>query len=150
MEFLKNLEEFETIFRVGKKWQRCKEAIQNIPHIQPQRYYSIGDSLLYMLTDGEHEITQEFVGHRRYMDMYYYIKGSQKIEVREKHALTLSRPYADETDYEFFSGSGEMTTLQEGNILILDNTRAYRFLAAQDVKKLIFKITIEDNYFLNK
>ncbi|MGL4677264.1 MAG: beta-galactosidase subunit beta [Brevinema sp.] len=150
MELLKNLEEFQNIFRIGKKWQRCREAIANQSNIQAYRYYSIGDSIIYMLTDGKHEVTENFIGHRRYMDVHYYLQGTQKLEITKKELLTPIEPYSDKTDYEYFTGKGDMILLEVGNLIIIQNDEAFCFVEGESVKKIIFKVTVESNYFLNK
>ena len=77
---LNSFDEFKSIFRTGKKWIRCAEAINNIPNIQENVYYSIGDSLAYMITESKAE--DKFCGHRRYMDIFYYLEGGEEIEIR--------------------------------------------------------------------
>lgn len=150
MELLENLEQFKNIFRVGRKWQRCCEAIENKDKLKANQFYSIGDSLIYMLVDSKQDSDESFIGHRRYMDVHYYIKGNQNIEITKKSNLTQTSLYNDETDYEYFKGVGEIINLKEGNIIIVENNEAFRFLESEFVKKIIIKVTVEDNYFLNK
>ena len=63
MVVLKSFEEFKSIFRTGKKWIRCAEAINNLPNIKENIYYSIGESLVYMITDSKEE--KEFCGQQK-------------------------------------------------------------------------------------
>lgn len=65
MVILENPEEFKNRFKMGKKWMRCSEAIQNIPNLKPCQFYSIGDSLVYLLDNGCFPKEPRFVGHRR-------------------------------------------------------------------------------------
>ncbi len=150
MELLKNYEEFKKVFRTGKKWGRCCEAVDNIPNINSGCYYSVGDSLVYMLTDGKYETNGDMIGHRRYMDIHYCISGNQSVEITGKANLKNITPYSDETDYEYFNGNGDTITLTEGNILIIENHEAFRFHESDNAKKLILKVTVEDNFLLNK
>ncbi len=53
MYILDSLQQFQTVYRDGKKWNRCIEAIENIGNIKANVMYSIGDSLVYMLTNGD-------------------------------------------------------------------------------------------------
>ena len=58
--------------------------------------------------------------------------------------------YSDETDTEYFHGNGEIVNLTTGNLIIIENDEAFRFKGAENLKKVVLKVTIEDNYFLNK
>ncbi len=150
MIILDNIEQFTALYKEGRKWQRCLEAINNIEHIKAGVYHSIGDSLIYMLETGQPQPSDEFVGYRRYLDVHYYLEGEECIEVADKQQLTNTTPYLDDSDREFFSGSGERFTVGNGQFVIFDNDKAYRFCGGQPIKKVVLKVTIEDGYFLNK
>ncbi|MGL5191090.1 MAG: beta-galactosidase subunit beta [Cetobacterium sp.] len=150
MLILNSFDQFKEIFRSGKKWIRCKEAIENIENIKENRYYSIGDSLVYMFKTENNIDGLDFEGHRRYMDIHYYLEGSESLELAKKKNLQAKERYSDETDTEYFSGSGEFVNLKSGNLIIIENDEAFKFKDAKNVKKVVLKVTIEDNYFLNK
>lgn len=150
MLILNSFDEFKSIFRSGKKWIRCKEAIENIPNIKQNRYHSIGDSLVYMFKTENHKDEQDFQGHRRYMDIHYYVEGNEQLEISKKAELNIKERYSDETDTEYFHGEGEIINLTSGNFVIIENDEAFKFKGAENLKKVILKVTIEDNYFLNK
>lgn len=150
MVVLNTFEEFKDIFRSGKKWIRCKEAIENINNIKENRYHSIGDSLVYIYKTENYEDEIEMQGHRRYMDIHYYVEGKEKLEISKKKDLIIKKDYCDEDDTEYFIGNGEVIELKAGNLIIIENDEAFRFKNAENLKKVILKVTIEDNYFLNK
>lgn len=150
MLILNSFDEFKNIFRSGKKWIRCKEAIENIPNIKENRYHSIGDSLVYMFKTENHRDDQDLKGHRRYMDIHYYMEGKENLEIAKKRELDTKIKYSDENDTEYFHGDGEIINLTSGNLVIIENDEAFRFKGAENLKKVILKVTIEDNYFLNK
>ena len=149
MIVLDNLEQFKVVFRDGRKWNRCVEAIENIANIKDGVMYSIGDSLVYMIEDGTKQ-TDLFEGNRRYFDVHYYLEGRETVEFADKSDLRLEQAYRDETDREFLSGQGETRELCEGQVAIFDNDKAYRFHGDNRVRKVVLKVTIEDGYFLNK
>lgn len=149
MVILQNFEEFKSIFRVGKKWIRCAEAIENIENIKENVFYSIGDSLVYKISTINPK-ENNFTGNRRYMDVHYYISGEEKLEIGKKSDLCSITPYSDETDREYFQGNGEIINLKSGNLIIIENHEAHKFLGGENIKKVILRVTIEDNYFLNK
>jgi len=149
MIVLDNLEQFKVVYRDGRKWNRCVEAIENIANIKDGVMYSIGDSLVYMIEDGT-KLTDLFEGNRRYFDVHYYLEGRETVEFADKSDLRLEQAYRDETDREFLSGQGETRELCEGQVAIFDNDKAYRFHGDNRVRKVVLKVTIEDGYFLNK
>lgn len=149
MIVLDNLEQFKVVYRDGRKWNRCVEAIENIANIKDGVMYSIGDSLVYMIEDGTKQ-TDLFEGNRRYFDVHYYLEGRETVEFADKSDLRLEQAYRDETDREFLSGQGETRELCEGRVAIFDNDKAYRFHGDKRVRKVVLKVTIEDGYFLNK
>ncbi|WP_050905458.1 beta-galactosidase subunit beta [Vibrio campbellii] len=149
MIVLDNLEQFKVVYRDGRKWNRCVEAIENIANIKDGVMYSIGDSLVYMIEDGTKQ-TDLFEGNRRYFDVHYYLEGRETVEFADKPDLRLKQAYRDETDREFLSGQGETRELCEGQVAIFDNDKAYRFHGDNRVRKVVLKVTIEDGYFLNK
>ncbi|KIF54875.1 beta-galactosidase subunit beta [Vibrio owensii] len=149
MIVLDNLEQFKVVYRDGRKWNRCVEAIENIANIKDGVMYSIGDSLVYMIEDGTKQ-TDLFEGNRRYFDVHYYLEGRETVEFADKSDLCLEQAYRDETDREFLSGQGETRELCEGQVAIFDNDKAYRFHGDNRVRKVVLKVTIEDGYFLNK
>ncbi len=150
MLILNSFDEFKDIFRSGKKWIRCKEAIENISNIKENRYHSIGDSLVYMFKTENHKNEVDFQGHRRYMDIHYYVEGKEVLEISKKNDLDIKSSYSDEDDTEYFYGAGEIINLTAGNLIIIENDEAFRFKGAENLKKVVLKVTIEDNYFLNK
>ncbi|WP_435926761.1 beta-galactosidase subunit beta [Dryocola sp. BD613] len=150
MIILDTLEDFQRIYRAGKKWQRCMEAINNLNNILPDVFYSVGDSLVYRLAAGSVEKAGLFEGHRRYFEVHYYLSGHETVEYADKKTLTPEVAYRDESDREYFCGKGEARTLVAGNVAIFENHEAYRFSESSGVKKAILKVTVEETYFLNK
>ena len=150
MFIYKNLNEFKLGNKYGKKWERCIEAIENIQNIKENIYYSIGDSLVYILKTNFLKEDDNFLGTRRYLDLHYYLEGEGELEIAPKSSLQLVEKYSDETDREYFIGSGEIHRIETGNLVLLDENSGFRFHDNKSVKKVVIKVTIEDNYFLNK
>ncbi|MEH6452082.1 MAG: beta-galactosidase subunit beta, partial [Psychromonas sp.] len=144
MIILNNIEQFKAIYCDARKWQRCIEAIENIGNIEDDIYHSIGDSLTYYVADGLTEESQYFTGNRRYLDVHYYLDGQENIEVACKKTLATITPYCDMSDRETLQGSGALNHVGNGQFVIFDNTKAYRFSGEDRVRKVVLKVTIED------
>lgn len=84
------------------------------------------------------------------MDIHYYVEGNEDLEIAKKKEVNVKTNYCDESDTEYFTGNGEIINLKAGNLIIIENDEAFRFKGASNLKKVILKVTIEDNYFLNK
>lgn len=148
---LDNVNEFRNRFGVGKKWIRCGEAIDNIPNIRENTYYNIGDSLVYIFKTSFKPENELFQGHRRYLDIHVFLEGEEEIEISKKENLNCTTPYSDENDYEYFQGAGEKHTFKNNEVVIFENNEAFKSIGkSDDLKKLIIKVTIEDNSLLNK
>lgn len=150
MIVLENLEQFKEVYRAGRKWNRCVEAIENIANIQDGVMHSIGDTLVYRIEDAPPHQTDSFEGNRRYFTLHYYLNGGETVEFAAKSALTPLQPYRDETDREYLQGEGQRRQLLQGQVVIFENHEAYRFHGDQRVRKVVLRVTIEDGYLLNK
>lgn len=148
---LDNLTLFKNIYREGKKWGRCVEAIDNLPNLKPGICHSIGDSLTYRLQEGASPATSLFEGQRRYFDIHYYLEGEETVEWAEKRGLQTESAYDDTRDREWLAGEvRDRQRVGKGQVVIFENHEAYRFAGDSQVRKLIIKVTVEGGYFKNK
>lgn len=151
MIIVNSVQEFSQRYHTAKKWRRCMEAIANLPRLQPGVCHSIGDSLVYRLVDGPAAAAGCFTGNRRYVEIHYYLSGSETVAYAPKNALQPLAPYSDETDRETFSGeSAARHTASPGQLLVFDNDYAYQPLGASHLRKLVLMVTIEGATFHNK
>jgi len=148
---LNSVNEFRQRNHSTKKWNRCVEAINNLPALTPGVCHSIGDSLVYRLVDGKAPATASFTGNRRYMEIHYYLSGSETVAYAAKSSLACLAPYSDETDRETFSGEATgRHTASPGQLLIFDNGYAYQLSGADHLRKMVLMVTIEGATFHNK
>ncbi|GJJ05341.1 beta-galactosidase subunit beta [Duganella rhizosphaerae] len=151
MIILNSVDEFRQRYHSARKWQRCIEAIANLPALKPGVCHSIGDSLVYRLVDGPAAAAPSFTGNRRYVEMHYYLSGNETIAYAAKPSLTRLAAYSDETDRETFSGEDvHRHTASAGQLLIFDNDCAYRPLGSDHLRKMVLMVTIEGATFHNK
>lgn len=151
MIILNSLEDFRQRYHSAKKWQRCLQAIDNLPQLKPGVCHSVGDSLVYRLVDGEVSPANCFTGHRRYVEIHYYLSGSETVAYAPKDTLAVVSPYSDETDRESLIGEvSAQHTASAGQLLIFDNDFAYRTLGSPQLRKMVLMVTIEGATFHNK
>ncbi|MCD1126723.1 beta-galactosidase subunit beta [Jinshanibacter sp. LJY008] len=150
MIVLHDLALFKQLYHQGRKWQRCIEAINHVPNIQPDIFYSIGDSLIYRLQEGGNVSGSEFIGYRRYLNVHYYLEGGEKVEIADKQRLQQVKAYDNCTDREYLIGKGSIVELKQGEVAIFENHEACRLLGPLAAKKLILQVTVEGGYFKNK
>lgn len=151
MIIVPSVEEFGRRYHSAKKWRRCMEAIANLDRLQPGVCHSIGDSLVYRLVDGAAPAAECFTGNRRYVEIHYYLSGSETVAYAPKPGLQRLAPYSDETDRETFSGAATgRHTASPGQLLIFDNDYAYQLLGSDHLRKMVLMVTIEGATFHNK
>lgn len=154
MYLIKDFEEFKRIYHSGKKWLRCVEAINNIKNIDMNVMHSIGDSLVYMITDKQTTDESKLLGNRLYFNIYHCMQGVLSIDFCEKNELSLVESYQDETDCEYYLKNKYSNinniALLPGNILALDNKYAHKLSLENNCNYVVIKVTVEDGYLLNK
>lgn len=151
MIILNSVDEFRQRYHSARKWQRCMEAIANLPKLKPGVCHSIGDTLVYRLVDGQSAAARSFTGNRRYVEIHYYLSGGETIAYAPKPSLTRLAPYSDETDRETFSGdSSHHHAASAGQLLIFDNDYAYQPQGSSHLRKLVLMVTVEGATFHNK
>jgi evolved beta-galactosidase subunit beta len=90
---LNSVDEFRQRYHSTKKWNRCVEAINNISALMPGVCHSI-DSLVYRPVDSKAPTTASFTGNRRYVEIHYYLSGSETVAYAAKSSLTCLAPTA--------------------------------------------------------
>lgn len=151
MLLFKTLDDFKNRFCYGRKWDRTLEAFEIGEKQLENVYINLGDSLVFKRIDyRENKKNEYFEGHRRYMDIHYILDGSCYLEINKKENLDIIEKYSDETDFEYFEGSGEKILLEKGNIILIENDEGFRFLKEENSRKIIVKLTVENNILINK
>lgn len=144
MYIFNNVEEFRNNFFFNENYKPVLESIDNIHKINMDIYQSISDKLVFRRTKNNIIYDEkEFEGHKRYFDIQYILDGETYIEIANKKDLIIVTDYDDIKDIEFYKGKGNVYTLKKGNIIIISNDEAFRFLN-KEVEKLIIKFTIEN------
>ena len=141
---------FDDILAGTKKWERTGEALDVAPTLFQGVAYSIGDSLTYMSDDCVALSTDTFIGRRRYHLVVASTRGTVRLEVAAKCDLASSSEYDNLTDRQSFTGSGDIITIPEGGICIVDIDEAARVLPDAGTAAVRLHVTVEGATFHNK
>ncbi len=88
-----------------KKLERALEIIEDLDWETVEcGKYVVDDELFYMVQEYETKYPQEarYEAHRKYVDIQYIVKGTERMEFAETDKLKVSEPYNAETDLVFF------------------------------------------------
>lgn len=147
MRILDNVELFQQHAFTKSQWQRCAHLMENLEGIPPGVIHSQGKDLNYGVRI-DSTTDSLFTGHRRYVEVHYYLHGTQKIEYAAKTQLQEVDYYREETDREYLKGLGQTVQVYEGQIVIYDNDEAYRFITHSTVRKLVINIISKETDLL--
>ena len=150
MRLLDTRESFDDILGGTRKWSRTGEAIDAAAELQRGVAYSIGDSLTYVANDTPALATDSLVGRRRYHLVVASTRGTVRVEVAAKSDLDATTAYDDLTDRQHFNGSGEIVSIPEGGICIVDIDEAARILPDAGAAAVQLHVTVEGATFHNK
>ena len=89
----------------AKKWQRTRQAIENLDRIEPGIAHSIGDSLTYWRGPAEGLLAawrtgDGFVASRRYLTVLHAVDADLAVEVVPVAEADVRAPYDDLSDRE--------------------------------------------------
>lgn len=121
----------------------------DLSKITPGRYEIDADRLVMMVFEFEASNTNEsrLEGHRRYIDLQYWVNGSELMG----HEILKSQPvleaYNDKTDCVFHHCNATFTRLSPGMFVVYYPTDLHTAvvdpLSKEKVKKIVFKILVE-------
>lgn len=141
---------FDDLLGGTKKWSRTGEALDDVPNLLPGVAYSIGDSLTYVFDDTKALATRSLVRRRRYHLVVASTHGTVRLEVAPPGSVNESTDYDNLTDRQYFSGSGELVSIPEGGICLVDIDEAARILPDAETSAVQLLVTVEGATFHNK
>lgn len=142
--------DFDNVLGGTKKWFRTGEALDDAPNLHPGVAYSIGDSLTYVSGDTTALARDSLTGRRRYHLVVASTRGTVRLEVAPKDSVNASTDYDNLTDRQYFSGSGDVVSIPEGGICIVDIDEAARILPDAETAAVQLHVTVEGATFHNK
>lgn len=148
----------------SKKWQRTRQAIENLDRIEPGIAHSIGDSLTYWRGPAKGLLAawrtgDGFVASRRYLTVLHAVDADLAVEVVPVAEADVRAPYDDLSDREVLSAAGasaagagaaSATTVPAGGLGVVGLDEAFRLMPGNGGQAAIIRVTVEGASFPNK
>jgi YhcH/YjgK/YiaL family protein len=149
LDTIKNSDRYLSI---GKGIAETLRYIQNndLSEVQRGRYEIDGKRLVMIVSESKNTNTNEcrLEGHRRFIDLQYWVSGSELMG----HEILDNQPvldeYNEEIDCAFYNCIASFSRLLPGMFVIFFpsdlHTAVSDPLSDEKVKKIVFKIAVED------
>ena len=144
----------------AKKWQRTRQAIENLDRIEPGIAHSIGDSLTYWRGPAEGLLAawrtdDGFVASRRYLTVLHAVDADLAVELVPVAEADVRAPYDDLSDREVLSDTGasaraSTATVPTGGLGVIGLDEAFRLMPGNGGQAAIIRVTVEGASFPNK
>lgn len=146
----------------AKKWQRTRQAIENLDRIEPGVAHSIGDSLTYWRGPAEGLLAawrtgDGFVASRRYLTVLHAVDADLAVELVPVAEADVRAPYDDLSDREVLSAGGasvatgaSTATVPAGGLGVVELDEAFRLRPGNGGQAAIIRVTVEGASFPNK
>ena len=144
----------------AKKWQRTRQAIENLDRIEPGIAHSIGDSLTYWRGPAEGLLAawrtdDGFVASRRYLTVLHAVDADLAVELVPVAEADVRAPYDDLSDREVLSDTGasaraSAATVPAGGLGVVGLDEAFRLRPGNGGQAAIIRVTVEGASFPNK
>lgn len=143
----------------ANKWQRTRQAIENLDRIEPGIAHSIGDSLTYWRGPAEGLLAawrtdDGFVASRRYLTVLHAVDADLAVELVPVAEADVRAPYDDLSDREVLSATGastaSATTVPTGGLGVIGLDEAFRLMPGNGGQAAIIRVTVEGASFPNK
>ena len=122
----------------------------DLSKINPGRYQIDNDRMIMIVFEFEPTNTNDYrlEGHRRYIDLQYWVRGSELMGHEILNSQPVLEPYNDQSDCVIHRCLASFTRLLTGMFVIYYPTDLHTAvvdpLSNERVKKIVFKILIEE------
>lgn len=137
--------------QIGEGIANALNYIRNndLSAVQPGRYEIEGDRLVMLVMELENTNTNEnrLEGHRRYIDLQYWVSGSELMGHEILNSQPVLEAYNEKSDCGFYNCIASYLRLLPGMFVIYYpsdlHTAVNDPLSNERVKKVVFKIQVE-------
>jgi len=148
---LDTIENADKYLHLGKGISKALSYIQqnDVAVIEPGRYEIDNDRLIMLVFEYSNNTTDKhkLEGHRRYIDLQYWVSGSELMGHEILNAQPLVEDYNDKADYAFYNCNASFSRLLPGMFVIYYPTDLHTAVtdpqSETKVKKIVFKIRVE-------
>jgi YhcH/YjgK/YiaL family protein len=120
---LDKLENGTYYYSLGEKIQKALEYLRNsnLVELKSGKYQIEGDDIYALVSEYDTKAMEGVLweAHKRYIDIQYIIKGSEKIGYINVENIKTTVEYDESKDILFGTANGDFVTLQQGMFMIL-------------------------------
>lgn len=146
-----NYVEFYRQYHANKSyWDKAFEFLrtQDLLALANRRHNIDGDNVYALVTEN---VTKDYdstlwESHRKYIDLQYVIKGTEKMGRASLDKLTVTRPYSEQRDIINYSGSGKLYEAVPGTFFLFFPADGHRPNIANGNKAADKKVVIKIRY----
>jgi len=137
-------------YGISEKIATSLKYLENndLSEFQNGKYEIENDEIFVIIQDYNSKPLSEgkFEAHRKYIDIQYIIKGSEKMGYTNVHKLKSSTEYDEDKDIIFVEGGGDFVTANEGFFAVFMPEDAHlpgiKSKTSEYVKKAVIKIKV--------
>ena len=149
---LDNIKNSDRYLSIGKGIADALQYIHgnDLSEVQRGRYEIDGKRLVMIVSESKNTNTNEckLEGHRRYIDLQYWVSGSELMGHEILDAQPVLDEYNEEIDCAFYNCIASFSRVLPGMFVIYFpsdlHTAVSDPLSDEKVKKIVFKIAVED------
>ena len=149
---LDSIENADRYLLLGEGIARSLQYIRSndFSQVNPGKYQLDGDRLVMNVFEFEGSNSNEcrLEGHRRYLDLQYWVTGSELMGHEILDSQPVLEPYNEKTDCAFYNCISSYSRLLPGMFVIYYpsdlHTGVVDPLSDAKVKKVVFKILVEE------
>ena len=125
----------------GFEWLKNNDMV-NMPD---GKHIIDGDKIFANVQSYDTKDDAPFEGHRKYIDIQYMIKGTEKVGVTDYLNCSATEEYSEEKDIEFLKSNVESDyqILQEGNFLVFFPQDAHQPALDNNQKRFVKKVIVK-------
>lgn len=141
------LERASTYYGISARLKQGFEWLKNndMVNMPDGKHIIDGDKIFANVQSYDTKDDAPFEGHRKYIDIQYMIKGTEKVGVTDYLNCSATEEYSDEKDIEFLKSNVESDyqILQEGNFLVFFPQDAHQPALDNNKKRFVKKVIVK-------
>ena len=145
------IENLERYCALGNKFTKALEYLKNneLVSLPVGKYEILQDEIFMLVMDAEQKNTDRFTmeGHRKYIDLQYWVNGSELMGFSSLQQQDIVNEYDNDKDFASYTASGSFIRFSPGMFAIYFPTDLHTAVTDESysgsVKKVVFKIKVD-------